>query len=77
LFVYLNGQPLHLPPKDDGAPYFFVDMFSYVDMDAQNPQGFPVQTVNGLKAPYLQELAQGDEIRIHWSEGRTGVSLDN
>ncbi len=68
LFVYLNGQPMYLPPKADGMPHFFVDMFSYVDIDTQNPQGNLVQTVNGEEAPYLQELFARDEICIHWSE---------
>ncbi|MPN27886.1 hypothetical protein SDC9_175320 [bioreactor metagenome] len=68
LLVYLNGRPMYLPPKADGMPHFFVDMFSYVDIDTQNPQGALVQTVNGQEAPYLQELFERDEICIHWTE---------
>ncbi len=68
LLVYLDGRPMYLPPKADGMPHFFVDMFSYVDIDTQNPQGALVQTVNGQEAPYLQELFEGDEICIHWAE---------
>ena len=66
LQVYLNGKALLLPAKEEGEAHYFVDMFSYVDIDTKNPRGALVQTVNGKEASYVLELAEGDEIFIHW-----------
>jgi hypothetical protein len=49
-------------------PHCFVDMFSYAKIDAKNPRGDLIQTVNGKEAPYMLELEDGDMVRIHWSE---------
>lgn len=65
--VTLNHAPLALPPKEDGTPYFLVDMLNLVDMDLTKPEGrIIVIKVNGQDAPYLQQLAEGDDIDIHW-----------
>jgi cell division ATPase FtsA len=65
--VTLNHEPLALPPKEDGTPYFLVDMLNLVDMDLTKPKGrIIVIKVNGQDAPYLQQLAEGDDIDIHW-----------
>lgn len=67
--VTLNHKPLSLPPKEDGTPYFLVDMLNLVDMDLSKPEGrIIVIKVNGQDAPYLQQLAEGDDIDIHWDE---------
>ncbi|MDR0469349.1 MAG: pilus assembly protein PilM [Peptococcaceae bacterium] len=64
----LNGEIVDLPPKADGMPYCFFDMFAYVDIDAKNPRGDLIQTVNGKEASYMLELADGDDVVIRWTD---------
>jgi hypothetical protein len=69
MLVYLNGNPLRVPPKRDGEPYYFMDMLNYVNIDLRIPQGNLIQTVNGREASYVLELADGDDIKIQWDQG--------
>ena len=63
----LNRDSLALPAKPDGTPYYLVDMLNLVDMDLTKPEGRRIIIkVNGQDAAYLQMLADGDEIDIHW-----------
>ena len=55
-----------MPQKPNGEPYYFVEIFAYVDIDTKNPKGPLVQTVNGEEASYVRPLAEGDEIYIQW-----------
>ena len=70
--VHLNGKPLRLQPKVDSEPYCFFDMFSFVDIDTKTPHGDLIQTVNATEASYVQELMDGDEVWIYWSEDKPG-----
>lgn len=61
---YLNDAPLSLPPKEDGSPYYLMDMIQYSGIDLKNPRGVVTLTVNGLSGTFQQELKEGDRIRI-------------
>ena len=65
--IRLNGDILELPAKADNAPYLFVDMLNYVDIDPTKPQGDIVLRINGRTASYVEEVGSGDEIEIHWA----------
>ena len=61
---YLNDMPLHLPPKDDGSPYYLMDMIQYSDIDLKQPKGRVSLTVNGASGAFQQILYPGDHIYI-------------
>lgn len=61
---YLNDAPLSLPPKEDGSPYYLMDMIQYSGIDLKNPRGVVTLTVNGFSGTFQQELKEGDQIRI-------------
>ena len=60
----LNGAPLRLPQKEDGSPYYLMDMIQYSGIDLKNPKGRVELTVNGVSGLFQQELKPGDNICI-------------
>ncbi len=66
--VSLNGETIALLPREDGAPYQFVDMLNFVDIDPNNPQGSLVLRLNGRPASYLDTVGDGDQIEIGWEQ---------
>ena len=64
MHFHLNGLPITLPRKADGAPYFLMDMIQYSGIDLKQPKGRIVLTVNGIQGLFQQELKDGDNIRI-------------
>ncbi len=60
----LNGAPLRLPQKEDGRPYYLMDMIQYSGIDLKNPKGRIELTVNGVSGFFQQELKAGDNICI-------------
>ncbi len=64
ILFQLNGSPLRLPSKEDGNPYYLMDMIQYSGIDLQNPKGKIRLTVNGIPGLFQQELKEGDIIRI-------------
>lgn len=60
----LNGAPLRLPQKEDGRPYYLMDMIQYSGIDLKNPKGRVELTVNGVSGLFQQELKPGDNICI-------------
>lgn len=64
ILFHLNGAPLRLPAKDDGSPYYLMDMIQYSGIDLKNPKGKIELTVNGISGLFQQELKEGDNISI-------------
>lgn len=64
LHFYLNDLPLYLPGKEDGSPYYLMDMIEYSGIDLKNPKGIVKLTVNGSPAMFQQALTEGDRIDI-------------
>ncbi len=64
LMLYLNGQPLILPSKPDGSPYFLMDMLEYSDLDIEKVTSPVILEVNGENGTFQQELKSGDAVRI-------------
>ncbi len=64
--IELNGKKLTLPPKGDGAPYQFVDMLNFVDVDLSKPQGNIILTLNSRNASFLDLVRTGDQVTIAW-----------
>ncbi len=64
LMLYLNDRPLVLPPKQDGAPYYLMDMLEYSDLDMERLTAPVILEVNGESGAFQQELKSGDAVRI-------------
>lgn len=64
IHFHLNGMPISLPRKADGAPYFLMDMIQYSGIDLKQPKGRIVLSVNGVQGLFQQELKEGDNVRI-------------
>lgn len=64
VFFTLNGNPLYLSPKPDGAPYYLMDLLQYSDINLKNPKGAVTLTVNGTPGMFQQPLVQGDTVSI-------------
>ena len=68
ILFYLNGNPLRLPRKKDGQPYYLMDMIEYSGIDLKNPGGTVKLTVNGEMGMFQQELRERDAIEIRVQE---------
>ena len=66
--ISLTGEAIALLPREDGAPYQFVDMLNFVDIDPNNPQGNLVLRLNGRPASYLDMVNDGDQVEIGWEQ---------
>ena len=61
---YLNGSPIRLTRKENGDPYYLMDMIQYSGIDLKNPKGRVQLTVNGAPGIFQQPLRAGDHIVI-------------
>ncbi len=69
LLFHLNDAPLRVPQKEDGQPYYLMDMLQYSGIDLKNPKGTVKLTVNGLPGRFQQVLKEGDRISILEEQG--------
>jgi len=60
----LNGSPIELPVKEDGRPYYLMDMIQYSGIDLERPRGVVKLTVNGAPGMFQQALKEGDVVCI-------------
>lgn len=60
----LNGSPLRLPQKEDGRPYYLMDLIQYSGIDLDHPKGAVTLKVNGEAGRFQQVLRPGDIIDI-------------
>ena len=60
----LNGFPLRLPPKEDGSPYYLMDMIQYSGISTDKLKGTVRLSVNGMRGMFQQALKEGDDIII-------------
>jgi len=64
----LNGSALRLPVKEDGNPYYLMDMIQYSGINVRNPKGKINLVVNGEPGMFQQSLKPGDDIVIEEGE---------
>lgn len=62
---YLNDNPLILPRKPAGKPYYLMDLLEYSGLDFKNLTGQVVLEVNGENGYFQQELKSMDRISIY------------
>lgn len=60
----LNGSPIELPAKEDGRPYYLMDMIQYSGIDLERPKGVVKLTVNNAPGMFQQVLREGDIVCI-------------
>lgn len=64
VLLHLNNAPLRLPGKENGEPYYLMDMIEHSGIDINHPKGRIILTVNGAPGMFQQELKTGDIIHI-------------
>lgn len=64
MFLYLNGDPLVLPGKADGSPYFLMDLLDRSGIDFETLDAPLVLQVNGANCPFTHELRNNDQVVI-------------
>ncbi len=66
IVLVVNGKTVELSGKNK---YIFVDIFDYIDFDLTKSKGRGiVTTVNGKTAEYMEEVHDGDNIKIFWNQ---------
>ena len=66
--VLLNGQTLVLPSKEEGTPYYVMDLLEHSGIDFDNlDRGVELQ-VNGTDCSFMQELRPRDNVVIRYLE---------
>ena len=68
LSIRLNGSPLSLPPKDNGDPYYFMDILQHSGLDFDHLRGPVELLLNGAPCDFTRTLAENDEVVIRCKE---------
>ncbi len=67
LRLTLNGQPLELPAKAEGGPYYLMDLLDRSGIDFNKLDRGVELLVNGTDGAFTQELRQHDQIVIRYA----------
>lgn len=62
--ILLNGKPLVLPPKENGQPYYVMDLLERSGVDFEQLEGPVHLTVNGTECGFSQVVKDRDSITI-------------
>lgn len=62
--LVINGTEMEIPYAKN--KFIFVDIFDYINFDLSSLNGKLVLRVNEREAEYMEELKDGDNIRIYW-----------
>ena len=66
--VNINGNPMILHGKEDGEPYYLMDMLQYSGLDLDNLRGPVDMLVNGFMGQFTQRILSGDNIVIRYRD---------
>ncbi len=64
LHLFLNGEPLVLPARDDDAPYFLMDLLEYSGIDFEHLDRPVRLEVNGQERGFQHQLKEQDSVSI-------------
>lgn len=64
VFFTLNGEPLTLPRKKDGQPYFLMDLLEHSGIDFDQLDRSVYLAVNGRETGFQSLLKIGDDVTI-------------
>lgn len=62
--VFLNGEPLTLPAKESGAPYYLMDLLEYSGIDFEHLDRAVRLEVNGVEQGFRCQLKERDSVTI-------------
>ncbi|MEY8387097.1 cell division FtsA domain-containing protein [Oscillospiraceae bacterium 38-13] len=62
--IILNGQPVMLPPKENGQPYYVMDLLERSGVDFDQLDGPVHLMVNGVECGFSQAVKDRDTITI-------------
>lgn len=65
LLLRFNGAPLRLPPKQDGSPYYLMDLLQFAEIDFSHLERPVALEINGVPSAFTQEIKAGDEVSIY------------
>ena len=64
LEILLNDEPLILPPKEDGQPYYLMDLLTHSGIDFDNLSRPIRLAVNGIESGFQQIIRTDDSVEI-------------
>ena len=64
LEILLNDEPLVLPPKEDGQPYYLMDLLTHSGIDFDNLSRPIRLAVNGTESGFQQIIRTDDSVEI-------------
>ena len=62
--ILLNGKPMVLPPKENGQPYYLMDLLERSGVDFEQLEGPVHLAVNGTECGFSQVVKDRDSITI-------------
>ena len=62
--LFLNGDPLVLPAKEDGSPYYLMDLLEYSGIDFEHLDRAVRLEVNGVERGFQHTLKEQDSVTI-------------
>lgn len=65
---FLNGNPLELPAKPKGDPYYLMDLLEHTGLDFEHLNRPVVLKVNGENSAFMRVLNDGDSVSIQTEE---------
>ena len=68
LEVLLNGEALVLPAKEDGQPYYMMDLLEHSDIDFEHVDRPIRLAVNGEESGFRQVIKTGDTVEICYED---------
>ena len=60
----LNGKPLSLPEKENGQPYYLMDLLQHSGLDFERLDGPVRLEINGVESGFRSSLRRGDTVTI-------------
>ena len=68
LQVMLNGKMLELPDKEEGGPYYVMDLLEQSGVDFEHLDRGVELKVNGAECAFTQELRAQDDVVIRYMD---------
>lgn len=62
--LFLNNEPLALPAKEDGSPYYLMDLLEYSGIDFEHLDRAVRLEVNGVERGFQHALKEQDSVTI-------------
>ena len=62
--LILNGEPLTLPVKEEGGPYYLMDLLEYSGIDFEHLDRTVRLEVNGVERGFQHPLKEQDSVTI-------------